>query len=115
MAESRPLTDREREMFRAGDARYASIEASHRAGQADVRLLQGLVGQLIWSYYQKGICKITYLHYNWGGRMSASGYRLRKDGTFGSRSRWELGTIDEASFDHPELKAYLAKLGTRRD
>lgn len=97
------ITDNERRVLEAGFQRRAQIDALNRGGAQDERLLQGLVGRFVYSSRQKCVCKIISLRYDWGGTFSATGYKVKKNGELGIRSRWELGRLFAEDFEHPDV------------
>lgn len=82
-------------LLEAGKARHDALELLHRAGNADAKLLQRLVGQRCKKFDKE--YEITRISYGFDGYIVARGYRILDKGKRGSKT-WDIGPITSEAF-----------------
>lgn len=90
------LNNAEIALLNAGKARHDTFEMLHKAGNADARLLQRLVGQRCKKFDK--VYEITMISYGYAGYIHAHGYRVLVSGKL-SHHASHIGAITSASFD----------------
>lgn len=90
------LTDHQRQLLDDGIERHDKITRLHTAGNADAKLLQGLVGM----FYTKleNRYQITQARYGYDGYIKAYGRRVLRTGKLSRYSR-DIGAITPGGFE----------------
>lgn len=90
------ISGHERALLEAGVARHSALNMLHRAGGADAKLLQRLVGQRCKKFNVE--YEITSIGYGFDGYITAHGYRIVQSGKRGTKT-WDIGPITAKAFE----------------